>query len=146
MHLENGSRIQLKLKLKLDYNEKLSVNGKVHAKEVRVDLNGWSDFVFYEDYKLPTLEEVESHIVEKGHLKDIPSAIEVENNGILLGEMNAKLLQKIEELTLYTIAQQKEIECLKAKVENVTTLEKENKMLKAFAKRLEKVESLLKRK
>ena len=90
---------------------KLSVNGKIHTKEVRVDLklSDWSDFVFYDNYNLPTLEEVENHIKEKGHLKNIPSAMEVDKNGIYLGEMDAKLLQKIEELTLYTIAQEKEI-------------------------------------
>ncbi|SFW76980.1 hypothetical protein SAMN02927921_04181 [Sinomicrobium oceani] len=90
----------------------LAVNGVIHSKEVRVDLEGWSDFVFEEDYDLPTLEEVEAHIKEKGHLKDIPGAREVKENGVLLGEMDAKLLQKIEELTLYTIQQQKLIETL----------------------------------
>ncbi|UGU18123.1 hypothetical protein LS482_09610 [Sinomicrobium kalidii] len=91
---------------------KLAVNGVVHSKEVKVDLNGWSDFVFKEDYNLPTLEEVEQHIKEKGHLKDIPNTKEVKENGIHLGEMDAKLLQKIEELTLYTIQQQKQIEAV----------------------------------
>ena len=86
----------------------LAVNGVVHSKEVKVDLNGWSDFVFKEHYNLPTLEEVEQHIKEKGHLKDIPSAKEVEENGIFLGEMDAKLLQKIEELTLYVLELKKE--------------------------------------
>ncbi|MCX2680351.1 hypothetical protein OOZ15_10400 [Galbibacter sp. EGI 63066] len=87
---------------------KLAVNGKIRAKEIKVDTD-WSDFVFEETYTLPSLEDVEQHIKEKGHLKDIPSAKEVEENGIYLGEMDAKLLQKIEELTLYTIAQQKMI-------------------------------------
>lgn len=94
-------------------DSKLTVNGKIHTKEVKVDLNGWSDFVFEESYNLPTLEEVEKHIKEKGHLKDIPSAKEVEKDGIYLGEMDSKLLQKIEELTLYVIQQQKEMERLK---------------------------------
>ncbi|MBQ4804527.1 hypothetical protein J8L88_16825 [Aquimarina sp. MMG015] len=88
---------------------KLAVNGKIRAKEIKVE-TGWSDFVFYDDYKLPTLQEVEKHIEEKGHLKDIPSAKEVKENGILLGEMNSKLLQKIEELTLYTIEQEKQLD------------------------------------
>ncbi|SFW68210.1 hypothetical protein SAMN02927921_03275 [Sinomicrobium oceani] len=103
-------------------DSRLSVNGVVHSKEVKVDLNGWSDFVFKKDYALPTLEEVEQHILEKGHLRDIPSAEEVSENGILLGEMDAKLLQKIEELTLYIISlhkkmeqQQQEIDKLKNK-------------------------------
>lgn len=99
---------------------KLAVNGKIRAKEIKVETN-WSDFVFEEDYNLPTLEEVENHIIEKGHLQDIPSAKEVDENGILLGEMDAKLLQKIEELMLYTIDQQKMINQLR--VENGTHLE-----------------------
>ncbi|AXT61198.1 hypothetical protein D1816_12855 [Aquimarina sp. AD10] len=88
---------------------KLAVNGKIRAKEIKVE-TGWSDFVFFDDYQLPTLHEVENHIKEKGHLKDIPSAKEVEKNGILLGEMDSKLLQKIEELTLYTIQQEKQLD------------------------------------
>ena len=88
---------------------RLAVNGKVRAKEIKVDTE-WSDFVFEKEYNLPTLKEVEKHIKDKGHLKDIPSALEVAENGIFLGEMNSKLLQKIEELTLYTIQQQKDLE------------------------------------
>ncbi|CAM1348535.1 hypothetical protein [Tenacibaculum halocynthiae] len=108
---------------------KLAVNGNIRAKEIKVE-TGWSDFVFYDDYKLPTLKEVEKHIKEKGHLKDIPSAKDVEKNGIFLGKMDSKLLQKIEELTLYTIQQQKEIEELKL----------QNKILLELQKRLEKLE------
>ena len=88
----------------------VSVNGNIHTKEVKVDLNGWPDFVFEQDYDLPTLRQVEKHIEEKGHLKDIPSAKEVAENGIFLGEMDSRLLQKIEELTLYTIQQEKKID------------------------------------
>src|SRR5690606_14357225 len=87
---------------------KLAVNGNIRAKEIKVE-TGWSDFVFEEGYELPTLGEVAQHIKEKGHLKDIPSAKEVKENGIFLGEMDAKLLQKIEELTLYTIQQEKQL-------------------------------------
>ena len=76
----------------------LAVNGDIHTQEVRVDMNGWSDFVFNNDYSLPTLDEVETHIKANGHLKDIPSEAEVKANGINLGEMDARLLQKIEEL------------------------------------------------
>ncbi|MFS4457362.1 hypothetical protein [Maribacter sp. 2304DJ31-5] len=92
---------------------KLAVGGSIGAREIKVEVGTWSDFVFFKDYNLPSLKEVENHIKEKGHLKDIPSAEEVEENGINLGEMNAKLLQKIEELMLYTIQQQKEIEAIK---------------------------------
>ena len=97
---------------------KLAVNGDIHAIEVRVDLVGWPDYVFNEDYDLPTLAEMEKHIKEKGHLPNIPSAKEVAENGIELGEMNKLLLEKIEELTLYVIQQQKEIVELKIKMNN----------------------------
>ncbi|GAA3773398.1 hypothetical protein [Flavobacterium ginsengiterrae] len=92
---------------------KLDVKGTIHSKEVKVDMAGWSDFVFKKEYNLATLEEVEKHIAEKGHLENIPSEQEVLKNGINLGEMNAKLLQKIEELTLHMIEMKKEIEALK---------------------------------
>lgn len=109
---------------------KLDVNGTIHSREVKVDLTGWSDFVFKKEYDLPTLEEVEKHIVEKGHLENIPSEEDVLKNGINLGEMNTKLLQKIEELTLYTIEQNKKIQ----------KLQEENKKFLDIEKRLEKIE------
>lgn len=128
-------------------DSKLTVNGKIHTKEVKVDLNGWSDFVFENDYDLPTLEEVEKHIEEKGHLKGIPSAKEVKENGIFLGEMDAKLLQKIEELTLYiielkkeSIKQQKIIQENKIIKEKMRALQGQNKHLH---KRLEQIEQKL---
>ncbi|WP_291287618.1 pyocin knob domain-containing protein [Flavobacterium sp.] len=92
---------------------KLDVNGAIHSKEVKVDMLGWSDFVFKKEYTLPTLAEVEKHIKEKGHLENIPNEEEVLKNGINLGEMNAKLLQKIEELTLYMIDMKKENDQMK---------------------------------
>lgn len=96
---------------------KLGVKGKIAAEEVKVALyNTWPDYVFESNYNLQTLEEVENHIIEKGHLQNIPSAKEVEENGIQLGEMNARLLQKIEELTLYLIEQNKKTEQLQKEV------------------------------
>ena len=94
-------------------DSKLAVNGTIHSKEVKVDMTGWSDFVFKKDYSLPTLEEVEKHIAEKGHLENIPNEKEVLENGINLGEINAKLLQKIEELTLYIIDMNKQNHTMK---------------------------------
>lgn len=96
---------------------KLSVDGRIRAHAVKV-YTTWADYVFEKDYNLPTLEEVEQHIKDKGHLKDIPSAKEVEANGIDVGEMNKLLLQKIEELTLYTIEQQKQINELSVIIKN----------------------------
>ncbi len=93
---------------------RLSVDGKVRAHAVKV-YTDWADFVFEKEYKLPTLDEVENYINDNGHLKGIPSAEEVEKNGIELGEMNKLLLQKIEELTLYVIDLKKEVEMLKTK-------------------------------
>ena len=115
---------------------KLAVGGKVVAEEIKIALQGtteWPDYVFTKDYTLTPLTEVEKHIQENGHLKDIPSAAQVSKNGILLGQMNAKLLQKIEELTLYTIAQEKKIGKLEA-------VQLKNKELEA---RLAKIEALL---
>lgn len=104
-------------------------DGKIHAKEVEVKANIWADYVFKKGYKLHTLEEVEKHIVEKGHLPNIPSAQEVAEKGINLGEMDTKLLEKIEELTLYSIEQNKQIksqkEQLKQQSEEIKELKKQ---------------------
>lgn len=97
-----------------------AVDGKMVAKEINVTLKEWSDYVFEEDYDLETLAEIEEFIRNNKHLPGIPSAKEVKENGVDLGEMDAKLLEKIEELTLYVIEQNKRIE----------KLEKENKYLK----------------
>lgn len=94
---------------------KLSVNGKIRAKEVVVETN-WSDFVFADDYKLMPLDELEKNIKQNRHLPGIPSEKEVTENGVGLGEMQAKLLQKIEELTLYVIELKKENERLRQRV------------------------------
>ncbi len=88
---------------------KLAVNGKIRTQEIKVENANWPDYVFMKDYELPTLQQTEQHIKEKGHLPGIPSAEEVKANGIDLGEMNAKLLQKIEELTLYLLEQNKRL-------------------------------------
>ena len=95
---------------------KLDVNGTIRSKEVKIEATGWSDFVFDKSYQLPTLSEVESHISQHKHLPDIPSQAEVIEQGINVGEMQAKLLQKIEELTLYVIQQEKKIAELEKKV------------------------------
>jgi len=96
-----------------NYTYALSVEGGIRAHSVKV-YTTWADFVFEENYTLPTLEEVENFILNNGHLKDIPSAKEVEASGIELGEMNKLLLQKIEELTLYTIEQEKRLQAIEA--------------------------------
>ncbi len=114
-------------------DEKLTVKGKIHAEEVRVDLSVPADYVFEKyytgesklkaNYIMPTLEEVEAFTKANNHLPSVPSAKEIQEEGLLLKEMTNLLLQKVEELTLYTIEQQKEIKALK---EKVIELEKQN--------------------
>jgi hypothetical protein len=94
-------------------NAMLAVDGLVVATEVKIATQGFPDYVFGEKYKLPTLPELEKYIEKNKHLPDVPSAAEVEKNGVALGEMNKILLQKVEELTLYMINLQKENEALK---------------------------------
>ncbi|MDX2188021.1 MAG: hypothetical protein SFV32_13890 [Opitutaceae bacterium] len=99
--------------------EKLSVNGKVRAKEVIVEASGWADHILDKGYRLSPLAEVEAHIAKNGTLPGIPSSREVADQGISIGEMQAKLLGKVEEITLHLIALQKENAQLKAKVEQL---------------------------
>jgi len=87
---------------------KLAVAGNMIAESIKVKLQGaWPDYVFTKEYQLPTLEQTERYIKENGHLQGIPSASEVKASGIDLGGMNAKLLKKIEELTLHLIEKNK---------------------------------------
>lgn len=99
-----------------DYGmNKAMINNKggIWCQEVIVQYdNPWADFVFDESYKMMTLPELESFIIKNKHLPEIPSAKEIETTGINLGEMDAKLLQKIEELSLYIIDLQKRINAL----------------------------------
>ncbi len=105
------------------FGYKLAVNGTIGATEVKVEnTSAWPDFVFDKSYELRTLEEVEEHINKKGHLPEIPSESEVSENGINLGEMNAKLLQKIEELTLYLIEQNKQNQAQHKQLKTQATL------------------------
>jgi len=93
---------------------KLAIQGKAIMEEVKVELNtNWPDYVFSDNYQLRSLTELESYIKENKHLPGIPSQKEVQEEGILLGKMQGKLLEKIEELTLYVIDLKKEIEALK---------------------------------
>ncbi|MFM9987824.1 hypothetical protein [Flavobacterium sp.] len=94
---------------------RLSVKGRIRAEEVKV-YNTWADYVFNKDYKLPTLKEVEGYIKENRHLPNVPSAKEVTEKGLELGEMARIQQEKIEELTLYLIQQNKEIQELKEQV------------------------------
>ena len=99
-------------------DEKLTVKGKIHTQEVRVDMAGplVPDYVFSNDYKLKSLQEVEEYIKQNSHLPEIPSAQEIEKNGLMLAEMNMSLLKKMEEMTLYMIEMKKENEVQNEKI------------------------------
>ncbi|EIP98842.1 hypothetical protein OpiT1DRAFT_03312 [Opitutaceae bacterium TAV1] len=108
----------------------LTVNGPIRAKEIIVD-TGWADYVFADDYRLAPLSEVEAHIKEHKHLPGVPSASTVSTGGVSLGEMQATLLAKIEELTLHLIAQDRKLAEQSARLER---LEAENALLKQTSK------------
>ncbi len=101
------------------FNYRLSVDGQVVAKEVYVTLDDWADFVFDDDYDLTPLYKLEEQINENGHLPGIPTAEEIAKTGVNLGEMQAKLLQKIEELTLYVIDLKKENDGLQEQIDEL---------------------------
>ncbi len=130
MVIKNGGKVGIGTS---DPKNKLSVEGTIWAKEVKVSLTDAADWVFEEDYTLRPLTEVESYIKENKHLPEMPSAEEFRKNDLKVSEMTNKLLQKIEELTLYTIEQEK-------KLENMEALQQKNTELEL---RLEKIESLL---
>lgn len=109
-------------------NEKLAVNGKIRAKEIKVETANWPDYVFEEGYKVGTLEELEGYIKANKRLPEMPSAKEAEANGVELGEMNKLLLKKVEELTLLLIDQNKKNE-------------KQEQAIDELRKELEKVKS-----
>lgn len=108
--------------------ERLSVNGSIRAREVKVESINWPDYVFSKDYKLLPLESIEQMINANGHLPGIPSAEEIKTDGLKVGEMSALLLKKIEELTLHLIELKKENKAIKNKVKQLEN--KENKKIK----------------
>ncbi len=95
---------------------KLEVNGVIRANEVIVE-TGWADYVFQDDYKLKPLSEVEAFIKENKHLPSLPSAANIQDKGAHVAELMTKMMEKIEELTLYSIEQKKEIDELKKRLD-----------------------------
>lgn len=92
-------------------------NGNLWSKQITVSLtNPWPDYVFKPTYILPTLEYVKNYVEKNSHLPEVPSEAEIKSNGLDVGEMNAVLLKKVEELTLYMIEQQKRITTLENKL------------------------------
>jgi len=104
---------------KSSFTGNIMVNGNIEAKEIKVTQSPTADFVFAEDYNLPKLEDVEKHIKENKHLPEIASAKEMEKDGVNVGEFQIKLLQKIEELTLYSIEQNKQLQIQSEKIEKL---------------------------
>lgn len=115
---------------KQNTEDKLEVNGQIHARSVKVDLEKWADHVFKKDYDLKELQDIEAYIQTHGHLPEIPAASSVLEEGINLGEMNRLLLQKVEELTLYLIEKDRQLNHLTKRMrglENeVNTLKEKN--------------------
>ncbi|WP_421876504.1 hypothetical protein [Marinoscillum sp.] len=103
-------------------SEELEVNGTIRSKEVKVEASPWPDYVFNTDYQLPSLAETRAFIDANHHLPEVPSAADVEAKGIALGEMNAILLKKIEELTLHVINQNLQMEEQQQRLEKLEKL------------------------
>ncbi|MCL6220765.1 tail fiber protein [Zunongwangia pacifica] len=102
----------------------LTVNGRIHAQEVKVSVDAGADYVFEEEYNLLSIEELKEYLENNKHLPEIVSAKEMQDKGIELSKMNIQLLQKIEELTLYIIQQNDRIKKLESLEEKVSNLEK----------------------
>jgi len=118
----------------------LNLNGTLAANNITYTANGQTaDHVFEENYNLRSLEEIEAFILENKHLPDVPSAAEMEEEGVNLAEMNKLLLQKVEELTLHLIEKDKEID--KLKIEQKAEMYSRKEM----AERLIEIEKLLKK-
>lgn len=100
-------------------NYKLTVNGGILAEEVKIISSVGADFVFSKNYKLPELSQIDKYIKENKHLPDIPSAEEMKTNGLDMGEFQIKLLQKIEELTLYVIELEKKNKEIENRLNNL---------------------------
>jgi len=107
--------------------QRLEVNGTIRAKELKLETNNWPDFVFKKSYLLKPLQEVNDYIKANKRLPDIPSEQEVKETGVNMGDMQTKLLQKIEELTLYVINQDKLIQELQKEIEQLKSDEKTTK-------------------
>lgn len=109
--------------------DKLSVNGNIRAKEIKVEATNWPDYVFEAGYQVGTLEALESYIRTNKHLPGIPNAKEAESNGVDLGDLVKKLLKNQEELTLHVVAQEKKIKALEKQL-----IEKQKKTAKTKRK------------
>ncbi|MFC1226714.1 hypothetical protein ACFE6N_23120 [Pedobacter sp. BG31] len=117
--------------------EKLSVNGNIRAREIKVEATNWPDYVFEKGYKVGTLEELESYIKANKHLPDMPTAKDIEANGLELGEVVKMQQKKIEELTLHLIEKDKQINNQNTKVKDLESrLDRQEKMLSEMLKKM----------
>jgi hypothetical protein len=132
----NGGNVLIGKTSQTNSSYLLDVNGSARANQVVVNTTG-ADFVFDPTYRLPSLLTVEKYIQENHHLPDIAPAAQMQDQGINLGENQTRLLQKIEELTLYLIGQNKEIGTLK--LEN-QRLKEQNRNLQTLEERIERLE------
>lgn len=105
---------------------KLAVKGNIHAQEVKVDMDGWADYVFKSDYELFPLSDLKAYIDKNQHLPEMPSEKEIVDKGLSLGEMNKLLTKKVEELTLYLIEKDKQ---MKIQDDRLLGIEKKLKVL-----------------
>jgi len=123
------------------HNSDLAVNGTLSAQKMRITQTGpWPDYVFSNQYELPTLLQLEQYIKQNNHLPDVPSAAEVEKKGIDVGNNQATLLRKIEELTLYVIEQNKK---LQQQNEEISTLKKQNATLDDLKQQVAELKALI---
>lgn len=97
----------------------ITPSGLTRAKQIKIELTGWSDYVFDKDYQLPTLEAVKTFIDKNHHLPDVPSATNMIKDGLDVGEMNKLLIKKVEELTLYLIEKDKQLKDQQAQLNNI---------------------------
>jgi len=137
MMIDSIGRVCIGITNVTDNSYKLYVEKGIRTRKVKVDLDAWADYVFDANYKLPSLTDVENYIQQNKHLPDVPSAIDVEKNGVDLGENQKVLLQKIEELTLYVIDQNKKIETLQNQNDQLEQLKKEVDDLKMLLQKKE---------
>jgi hypothetical protein len=100
----------------------LVVNGPVKAQRLTLEAANWPDYVFDSSYRLPDLAEVKAYLARQHHLPGVPSAAEVQEKGVEVGENQAALLKKIEELMLYTLKQDQQIADLKQQVAELKQL------------------------
>jgi hypothetical protein len=123
-----------------DVDYKLFVDKGIKTKKVKVTQTGWPDYVFHQQYKLLSLPEVEKFIKANNHLPEVPSAKEIETDGLNLGDNQAVLLKKIEELTLYIIDLNKKSEEQNKKI---AELEKKDSEMKEMKKQLEELKKMI---